>query len=77
MEAGDTLYSIAVRNALTWQELADANGLTETSILQIGQELVIPGAAAGEPEEETEEVRRGHPAYTAEDAEEPVAGAAG
>ncbi len=68
VEAGDTLYSIAVRNALTWEELADANGLTETSILQIGQELVIPGAAAGEAEEETEGSEEGIP-VTAEDAE--------
>ncbi|MCB0047751.1 MAG: LysM peptidoglycan-binding domain-containing protein [Caldilineaceae bacterium] len=40
--AGDTLFSIAVRNGLTWQELAAANGLSENDFLQIGQVLVIP-----------------------------------
>jgi LysM repeat protein len=42
---GDTLSGIAARHDLTWQALATANDLTESSYLQIGQELAIPGAA--------------------------------
>jgi LysM repeat protein len=43
VKAGDTLYTIAIRNGVTWQALAAANGLDENAILQIGQQLVIPG----------------------------------
>ncbi len=46
VRAGDTLFSIAARSGLTWQELAAANGLGEESILQIGQELRIPSRRA-------------------------------
>jgi LysM repeat protein len=46
VRAGDTLFAIAVRNNTTWPQLAAANGLSENSILVIGQELIIPGAAA-------------------------------
>ena len=45
VRAGDTLSTIAVRHSVTWQALASANDLTESSYLQIGQELSIPGAA--------------------------------
>lgn len=51
VKAGDTLFSIAARNGITWQQLADANGMDEDSFLQIGQALTLParpniGAAA-------------------------------
>ena len=46
MRSGDTLLGIALRYDLTWQALADANDLTATSFLQIGQELAVPAAAA-------------------------------
>jgi LysM repeat protein len=51
VKAGDTLFSIASRNGVTWQQLADANGLREDAFLQIGQTLTLPakpniGAAA-------------------------------
>lgn len=38
---GETVISIAVRYGLSWQELLQLNNLTETSILQLGQELRI------------------------------------
>jgi putative FmdB family regulatory protein len=37
--SGDTISSIALVNNMTWQELLTLNGLTEDSILQIGQEI--------------------------------------
>jgi LysM repeat protein len=46
VQAGDTLWSIAVRNNTTWQALAAANGMSESTPLQVGRQLVIPGGAA-------------------------------
>jgi LysM repeat protein len=40
--AGDTLFSIAARKGLTWQEVAAANGFGENELLQIGQEIKVP-----------------------------------
>lgn len=45
VKAGDTLLGIALQHGLTWQELGAANGLGEFDLLQIGQQLTIPGAA--------------------------------
>lgn len=45
VRAGDTLLGIALQHGLTWQELGAANGLGEFDLLQIGQQLTIPGAA--------------------------------
>lgn len=39
VQAGDALASIAARVGLTWQTLAEWNGLTGKSILQVGQVL--------------------------------------
>jgi LysM repeat protein len=49
VRSGDTLSVIADRYGITWQELAEANGLSSRSTMRTGQELVIPvkGAAAG------------------------------
>jgi len=44
VRGGDTLLAIALRNDITWQDLAAANGLDEDSFLQIGQELTLPSA---------------------------------
>jgi LysM repeat protein len=46
---GDTLFSIASRNGLTWEELAAFNQLDEDSYLQIGQTLMIPFHEAAQP----------------------------
>ena len=45
---GDTLGSIAVRYGVTSAALAEANGISLTSILRLGQELVIPDAPPAE-----------------------------
>ncbi|MEX1019091.1 MAG: LysM peptidoglycan-binding domain-containing protein [Litorilinea sp.] len=42
VQPGDTLFSIAARNGITWQELAGLNNFQESDFLQIGQAMVIP-----------------------------------
>lgn len=42
---GDTLFSIGQRHGLSWQAVANANGLGEYSVLSLGQEIVLPGVA--------------------------------
>jgi len=42
VRAGDTLFGIGLRLGVDWQEIVAANGLSERSILQPGQTLVIP-----------------------------------
>lgn len=42
--AGDTLFTIALRYNITWQELAAINGLQEFDLLQIGQEIALPAS---------------------------------
>lgn len=51
--AGDTLVSIGLRYGITWQELAAVNGLSEFSLLQIGQELALPASLDEEEEPES------------------------
>ena len=55
VESGDTLAEIAAAYGFGWRDIADYNGLSdaEASNLQVGQELVIPPAAA-QPAEEPE-----------------------
>lgn len=43
VQSGDTLLAIAINQHVSWQELAEINGLEEDSFLQIGQELKLPG----------------------------------
>lgn len=48
VRSGDTLYKIASRelgDGNRWKELAQLNGLTESSRLNVGQVLKLPGAA--------------------------------
>lgn len=42
VQEGDTLFSIAARRGVTWQEVAAVNGYGEQAILQIGQEIQVP-----------------------------------
>ena len=42
--AGDTLADIAAQYAVTWQEIAELNGLANPNALEIGQILKIPVA---------------------------------
>ncbi len=39
---GDSLYSLATRFKIDWQDLARVNGLTGKSTLQVGQVLRLP-----------------------------------
>jgi LysM repeat protein len=39
---GDTIFAIAIRHGVDWQELLRINGLNEESILQPGQTLQLP-----------------------------------
>jgi LysM repeat protein len=59
VRSGDTLLAIGLRYGLPWETVAAANGLNERSILQIGQNIRIPGsgapAAPPVPDVETEE----------------------
>ena len=45
IQEGDTLFGIALDNGLLWTTRAEANNLTEDSILQIGQTISLPGIA--------------------------------
>ena len=49
VKAGDTLSGIAYQYGISWQSLAAANGLTETSKIRIGQKLVLPATALAKP----------------------------
>ena len=42
--AGDTLSTIALRYDVTWQEIAAVNGMGETDLLHVGQEIVLPAS---------------------------------
>ncbi len=50
VQAGDSLYLIAVRNDTTVQEIKDLNNL-ESDMLMIGQQLLLPGQADGSDDE--------------------------
>jgi LysM repeat protein len=45
VQAGDTLFALALRFGVTQVALAQANSLSNADLLQIGQVLLIPGAA--------------------------------
>lgn len=47
--AGDTLIGIGVRFGVDWPLIAAVNGLTEDSLLQIGQVIRVPGANTPAP----------------------------
>jgi LysM repeat protein len=49
VQPGDTLLAIGLRYGLPWERLAEANGLSESSLLQIGQVVRIPGSGIGGP----------------------------
>jgi LysM repeat protein len=46
VKGGDTLLAIGLRYGLPWERIAEANGLNERSLLQIGQLVRIPGSGA-------------------------------
>ncbi len=47
VQAGENLYRIALRYGITWQELAQLNGITDPTTLRVGQRLILPGGATG------------------------------
>lgn len=42
VRTGDTVFAIAIRLGVEWQEMLHINGLTEQSLLQPGQTLIVP-----------------------------------
>ena len=52
---GDTLSAIAKRYGTTWQALAAYNSLSNPSLIRVGQQIKIPGAAT--PPEKPQEPR--------------------
>lgn len=46
VKEGDTLFSIAARRGVTWEEVAAVNGFGEQALLQIGQEIKVPKKVA-------------------------------
>ena len=47
---GETLFSIGQAYGVSWEALAEANGLSYPYWIYVGQELVIPGAGAVTPQ---------------------------
>lgn len=45
VKAGDTLYNIAKKYQILWQDLMKMNGMNST-MLNIGQQLIVPGNAS-------------------------------
>lgn len=50
VKPGDTLYSIAARYGVSWETLASVNRILNPALLQVGQQLVIPGGGTAAPE---------------------------
>jgi LysM repeat protein len=46
VQAGDVLGTIAQKYGTTVQAIAEANGITDSDFIRIGQELVIPPAGS-------------------------------
>jgi LysM repeat protein len=49
VESGDTLYGLALRWGTTSGAIAQLNGITDPSLVRIGQVLKVPGAPASAP----------------------------
>ncbi len=49
VEPGDTLFVIAESFGVTLEELIAYNGITDPNLLEVGQTLLIPNAASGDP----------------------------
>jgi LysM repeat protein len=68
VQRGDNLFRIALRNGLSTQALAEANGITNPALIYVGQRLIIPGVT--QPAAPTEQAPASTP--TPEATEEPV-----
>ncbi len=51
VRTGETLWTIAARYKISWEDIAAVNGLGEYDLLQIGEELKLP-ASLDEPQDE-------------------------
>ena len=49
VQVGDTLFRIASRSGLSTQVLAQANGISNPSLIYAGQTLIIPGGSGIDP----------------------------
>lgn len=56
---GDTLYAIAQRHGVTWDQVAEANGLSAPNQIYAGQVLKIPANTPGPTPDFTHQVHRG------------------
>jgi LysM repeat protein len=56
---GDTLYSIAQQHGVSWDQVAEANGLTTPNQIYAGQVLKIPADVPGPTPEFAHQVHRG------------------
>lgn len=67
VQKGDTLSKIAAKYGTTYQKLAEYNGITNPSVITVGQKIKIPGAGAqgssGNPEK-TYKVKGGDSLWT-------------
>lgn len=45
VQSGETLFRIALQYELSVQELASANGISDPTVIYVGQQLVIPGVS--------------------------------
>jgi LysM repeat protein/uncharacterized protein YkwD len=78
IRTGETLWTIAARYKISWEDIAAVNGLGEYDLLQIGEELKLP-ASLDEPQEEeaaaqdSETVDTGDAAASAADSSEEAA----
>ena len=48
VQTGDTLFTIGLKFNVPWTKIAEANGLTEQSVIKVGQILKIPGQKSSE-----------------------------
>ena len=49
LAAGDTLYAVSKRLRISFQELADVNGIKDPRTLSVGQKLKLPVARITSP----------------------------
>ena len=50
VQPGDTLFNIAQRFGTTVQAIAEANGISDPALIEVGRKLLIPAAEAGQAE---------------------------
>ena len=62
VRSGDSLWTIAKKNHLTYQELATANNLKSTAALREGQKLLIPSKPVATAPVATSTTKAGEPA---------------